>query len=105
MVVQDTESTNVDLVVKLLEIDKLTWNQPNVSSNVVTSDVDSILKNKSHAKDDDSNMLGEEDETLEEYVEEEAFEFEKDDDINDGGDIQDIGVMMNRNYVLRLLFS
>ena len=65
-VVQDTKSTNVDLVVELPEIDTLKWHRPNVSSNVVTSDVDSILKNKSCTEDDDSLMLGEEDETLEE---------------------------------------
>ena len=66
IVVQDTGSTNIDLVVELLEIDTLTWNRPNVSSNVVTSDIDSILKNKFRTEDDDSNMLGEEDGTIEE---------------------------------------
>ena len=35
-------------------------------------------------------MLGEEDKTLEEYVEEEVMESDEDDDINDDGDIQDI---------------
>ena len=35
-------------------------------------------------------MLGEEDETLKEYVEEEIVESDEDDDVNDGGDIQDI---------------
>ena len=65
MVVQDIESTNVDLVVELPEIDTLTWNWPNVSFNVVTSDVESILKNTTHTEDDDFDMLGEEDETLE----------------------------------------
>ena len=29
-IVQDTESTNVDLVVELPDIDTLTWNRPNV---------------------------------------------------------------------------
>ena len=57
-VVQDIESTNVDLVVELREIDTLAWNRPNVSSNVITSDVDSILKNKSCTEDDDFDMLG-----------------------------------------------
>ena len=65
---------------------KRTW----VSYNVLTSDVGSILKNKSCTKDDDSYMLGEEDETLEEYIKEEVLESEEDDDINNGGDIQDI---------------
>ena len=88
--VHDTDYINVDLVVELLDIDTLMWNRPNVSSNIVTSDVDSILKNKSHAEDGDSDMLGEEDETLEVYIEKEVFESEEDDDINDGGDIQDI---------------
>ena len=35
-------------------------------------------------------MLIEEDETLEEYIEEEIIKSNGDDDINDGGDIQDI---------------
>ena len=35
-VVQDIESTNVDLAVELLEIGILIWNLPNVSSNDVT---------------------------------------------------------------------
>ena len=48
------------------------------------------MKNRSHAEDDDFDMMGEEDGNLEEYVEEEVTEFEEDDDINDGGDIQDI---------------
>ena len=90
MVVQDTESTNVDLVVELPEIDTLTWNQPNVSSNVVTFNVESILNNKSHSEDDEFDILDEEDETLEEYIEEDVIESDEDDDINDGGDIQDI---------------
>ena len=68
-VVQDTESTNFDLVVELPEIDMLTWNRSNVSSNVVKSDVQSILYNMSCAEDDEFDMLGEEDENLEEYVE------------------------------------
>ena len=89
-VVQDTKSTNVDLVVKLPEIDILTGNWSNVSSNIVISDVDSILKIKSQVEDDNSDMLEDEDETLEEYVEEEVIKFKEDDDINDGGDIQDI---------------
>ena len=66
IVVQDTESTNVDLVVELPEIDTLTWNWPNVSSNVVISDVESILKKKYRVVDDEFDMLGEDDETLEE---------------------------------------
>ena len=66
--VQDTESTNVDLVLELPEIDTLTWNRPNISSNVVTSNIESTLKNKSRAKEDDFDMLGEKDKTLEEYV-------------------------------------
>ena len=74
---QDTESPNVDLVLELPEFDTLTWNLPNVSSNVVTFDVDSILKNKSRAEDDDFYMLGEEDETLEEYVEENSSSLKK----------------------------
>ena len=60
-VVQDTESTNVDLVVELPEIDTLTWNRPYVSFNTVTSNVESILKNKSLIEDDDFDMLGETD--------------------------------------------
>ena len=87
IVVQDTESTNVDLVVELLEINTLTWNLPNVSFNVVISDVESILKNKSCAEDDEFDMAQEEDEILEEYVEEEFVESNEDDDIDDGGDI------------------
>ena len=90
MVVQDTESTYVDLVIELSEIDTLTWNRPNVSSNVVTSNVESILNNKSYAEDDEFDMLGEEDETLKEYIEEDVVETNEDDDINNGGDIQDI---------------
>ena len=98
-VVQDTESTNVDLVVELPKIDTLMWKRPNVSSNVVTYDVNSILKNKSHAEDDDFDMLGEEDKPSEEYVEKEVPKSEEDDDINNGGDIQDISSDDN-NYVL-----
>ena len=75
---------------ELLEIDTLKWHRPNVSSNVVTSDVDSILKNKSRVEDDVFDMQGEEDETLEEYVQEEVVKSEEDDAIYDGGDIQDI---------------
>ena len=90
MVVQDTESTNIDLVVELLKIDTSTWNRPNVSSNVVTSNVESILNNKSCTEDDEFDMLGEDNETLEEYLEDDVVEFDEDDDINDGGDIQDI---------------
>ena len=48
-------------------------------------------------------MLREEGETLEEYVEEDVVEFDEDDDINDGGDIQDISMMMNSNYSFLLL--
>ena len=77
MVVQDIESTNVDLVVELPKIDMLTWNRPNVSSNVVNSDVESILKNKSHAEDDDFYMPGEDDETLKEYIEEKVVELDE----------------------------
>ena len=89
-VVQNISSTNIELVVELPEIDTLTWNQPNVSSNVVTYNVDSILKNVSHVEDNDVEMTLEEDETLEEYIEEEFVESDEDDDIDDGGDIQDI---------------
>ena len=89
-VVQDTKSTIVDLVVELPKIDTLTWNLPNVSSNVVTFDVESILKHKSHAEDDEFDMAWEEDKTLEEYVEEEFVESDEDDDIDDCGDIQDL---------------
>ena len=89
-VVQDTESTNVELVVELPEIDTLIWNQPNVSSNVVIYDVESILKNMSGAEDDEVEMAREEDETLEEYVEGEFVGSDEDEDIDDDGDIQDI---------------
>ena len=89
-VVQDTQSTNVDLAVELPEINTLTWNRLNVSSNIVTSNIESILNNKSRAEDDEFDMLGEEDETLKEYVEQYVMEYNEDDDINDGGDIQDI---------------
>ena len=75
---------------ELQEIDMLMWNRPNISSNVITSNVNSILKNKSRVEDDDFDILGEEDETLEEYVDEKVVESEEDDDINDSGDIQDI---------------
>ena len=51
--VLDTESTNGDLVVELPEIDTLTWKLPNVPSNVITSDVESILKNKYQAEDNE----------------------------------------------------
>ena len=61
--VQDTESTIVDIAVELPEIDMLTWNWPNISSNVVTYDVETIWNNKSSIKDDEFDMLGEEDET------------------------------------------
>ena len=104
-VVQNTESTNVDLVVELPEIDTLTWNRPNVSSNIVTSDVQSILKNTTRAEDDEFDMLGEEDKTLEEYIEEEVVKSDEDDDINDGGNFKILAVSMNSNYVLRLQFS
>ena len=49
---------------ELPEINTLAWNQLNVSSNVVTSNVESILKNVSRAKDDEVEMTREEDETL-----------------------------------------
>ena len=44
----------------------------------------------SHVEDNDVEMILEEDETLEEYIEEEFVESDEDDDIDDGGDIQDI---------------
>ena len=71
---------------ELLKLDTLTWNWPNVSSNVITSDVESILKIKSRTKDDEFDILGEEDKTLEEYVEEVFVNSNKD----DSDDIQDI---------------
>ena len=89
-VVQDTKSTNVYLVVELPKIDMLTWNRHNVSSNIVTSNVESILKNATRTEDDDFDMVGEEDKTLEDYVEEDIVESDEDDDINEGGDIQEI---------------
>ena len=51
---------------ELPEVDTSTWNQPNISSNVVTSDVESILKDKSHAEYDEFEMARKEDETLDE---------------------------------------
>ena len=87
MIVQDTESINIELFVELPEIDSFTLNRLDVASDVVTSDIDGILKDKS-AVDDFIN--DEDDETLEEYLEEEFVESKDDDDINDGGDIQDI---------------
>ena len=61
-----------------------------ISSNVVTYDVESILNNKSRAEGDEFDILEEDNETLEEYVEEDVIESNEDDDINDGADIQDI---------------
>ena len=46
------------------------------------------MKNKSRTKDGDFDMLEEEDEILEEYIEEEVVESEEDDNLNDGGEIQ-----------------
>ena len=90
MVVQDTESINIELVMELSEIDTLIWNQSNVSSNIIISDVESILKNKSLAEDDKFEKAREKDDILKEYVEEKFVKFDEDDDIDDGGDIQDI---------------
>jgi len=81
MIAQDTESTNIELVVELPEIDSFVSNRDDGSSNVVTSDVDAIMKDKSPVGDDFIN--DEDDETLEEYVEDEVIESEDDDDIND----------------------
>ena len=81
MIAQDTESTNIELVVELPEIDSFVLNRDDGSSNVVTSDVDAIMKDKSPVGDDFIN--DEDDETLEEYVEDEVIESEDDDDIND----------------------
>ena len=86
MIVQDTKSTNIELVVELLEIDSFVLNRDDGSSNVVTSDVDAIMKDKSPVVDDFIN--DEADETLQEYVEEEIIKSEDDDDINDDGDNQ-----------------
>ncbi|EXB99742.1 hypothetical protein L484_023272 [Morus notabilis] len=85
-IVQDTKSTNIELVVELPEIDLFVLNRDDGSSNVVTSDVDAIMKDKSPVVDDFIN--DEDDETLKEYVEEEVIESEDDDDINDYGDNQ-----------------
>ena len=86
MIVQDTKSTNIELVVELLEIDSFVLNRDDGLSNVVTSDVDAIMKDESPVVDDFIN--DEDDETLEEYVEEEVIESKYDDDINDDGDNQ-----------------
>ena len=86
MIAQDTESTNIELVVELPEIDSFVLNRDDGSSNVVTSDVDVIMKDKSPVVDDFIN--DEDDETLEEYVEEEVIESEDNDDINDDDDNQ-----------------
>ena len=50
-------------------------------------------------------ILGKKGETLEEYIEVEIILSDKDNDINDGDDIQDINSDDNSSYVLQLLFS
>ena len=81
MIAQDTESKNIELVVELPEIDSFVLNRDDGASNVVTSDVDAIMKDKSPVGDDFIN--DEDDESLEEYVEDEVIKSEDDDDIND----------------------
>ncbi|EXB54853.1 hypothetical protein L484_005343 [Morus notabilis] len=54
------------------------------------SNVDAILKDKSPIKDNDSDILVENDEVLGDYVEEDMDDYEDYNDINEWGDIQDI---------------
>ena len=51
-VIQDKEFTNVQLSVKLLEMDSLTFHRSNIDYEVVLSDVDTILKEKSPYEDE-----------------------------------------------------
>lgn len=79
-------SAKIDLVVETSELERLTFNRPDIQSDVVVN-VDSILPNNTH---DDIDFIDDDyiiDETLEEYVENEISDNEDDDDTNNNEDI------------------
>lgn len=61
----------------------MTWDQPNVPSNVVTSSVEAIFKDKSTMEDD---FINDEEDGLGEYNELEEFNEQDNDDDDDDDD-------------------
>lgn len=93
VIVQEIESSGIELFVELPNVDSMSWNEPSVPSvpsDIAMSDVRGIIE----PTQDDFINDDEEDETLDQYVEEnedneEGEDREGDDDDYDDGDDDD----------------